>query len=65
MGEVRLELLHLVGVDAILDRAVGEEAPSRLRAQACFDTGTHTVLESYRAGKIYMSGLKAMKQGLR
>ncbi len=34
MSEVRPELLHLVGVDAVLDQAVGEETPCFLQVQA-------------------------------
>jgi hypothetical protein len=34
MSEVRPELLHLVGVDAVPDQAVGEETPGFLKVQA-------------------------------
>jgi hypothetical protein len=33
MGEVRPELLHQLGVDAIPDQAVREEAPGALQVQ--------------------------------
>ncbi len=43
MGKVRPEL-HLVGVVAVPDQAVGEEAPGMLQAQALIHTWQENVL---------------------